>query len=350
MSRGQLVGVGVVLAAVAVTGVFAVIGLSHIATFVLAAITLGGVAWIVSTGVDAVGAHTGPAFTGVLQATMANLPEFFIVLFSLKAGELVIAETSILGSIFVNAFLVLGVVVLVGTRASPERIMRFKRRLPRDTATLLLLAVYLIALLGLSTELGDRASHHPEVISILGSLCLLAVYAIWLPRYLRDRSDEDLSDERRDALPLPTALGLLAIGGVSAALVSDWFVTALQPSLPSLHLSKTFAGLVIAAIAGNAAENVASIVQAAHGRFDLAIALVENSVSQVAVFLFPLLVLVSLAFSTHLTFVVHPVFIGALVLMAIVLWQITGDGQAYAFEGAALVALYAILALIAFYD
>jgi Ca2+:H+ antiporter len=124
----------------------------------------------------------------------------------------------------------------------------------------------------------------------------------------------------------------------------------LEPSLPVLHLSRTFAGLVIAAIAGNAAENVASIVQAARGRADLAIALVENSVSQVAVFLFPLLVLVSLAFSTHLTFVVNPAFIGALVLMAISLWQITGDGHAYAFEGAALIALYAILALTAFYD
>src|SRR5205814_5109842 len=98
--------------------------------------------------------------------------EFFIVLFSLKAGELVVAESSILGSIFVYAFLVLGIVLLVGTRASAERIMRFKRRLPRDTATLLLLAVYLIALLGLSTELGDRAGRHPEVISVVGALCL----------------------------------------------------------------------------------------------------------------------------------------------------------------------------------
>jgi Ca2+:H+ antiporter len=354
LSHRQAAIVLLAMGGVALTGVFSVAGLSDVATFVLAALALAGVAWIVSYAVDAMSAHLAPALTGILQSTAGNMPEFFLVLFALRAGQLVVAETSLLGSLFANALLVMGAVIVVGSRASRDGVMRFKARLPKDTSTLLLLAVYLIALLGLSTRAGDRAGQHPEVISVVGALCLLAVYGIWLPRYLTEREQagvEDRPAERGEGgMPLSSALGLLALGGVGSALASDWFVKALEPSLPALHLSKTFAGLVIAAIAGNAAENVAGIIQAGKGRADLAISLVENSVSQVALFLFPLLVLVSLLFSSHLTFLVNPVFIGALVLMAISLWQITGDGQAYAFEGAALIALYAILALIAFYD
>ncbi len=117
-----------------------------------------------------------------------------------------------------------------------------------------------------------------------------------------------------------------------------------------LHLSDAFAGLVIVAIAGNAVENVAGVVLAAKGQSDLAIAVVKNSVSQVAVFLFPLLILVSLFFETPLTFSLAPVYIGALALTALAVWQITGDGEAAVFEGVALVALYVILATLTLYE
>ena len=110
-----------------------------------------------------------------------------------------------------------------------------------------------------------------------------------------------------------------------------------------LHISQAFAGLVIVAIAGNAVENVAGLVLACKGRSDLAISVVKNSVAQIAAFLFPLLVLVSFALATTLTFALAPVYIGALVLTALALWQVTGDGEAAEFEGWALVALYVIL-------
>lgn len=346
-ARRRLV-LGVSLVLVVASGALTIGGAPHVAAFVASALALAGVAWIVATAVDAIGGHASAGLTGVLQATMANLPEFFVVLFALHARDRVVAETSLLGSIFANSLLVLGVVIVVGARVG-EGVMRFRTRLPRDTATLLLLAVFLIAVLGLSTSLGQRAGRHPEAISIVGALCLVAVYGTWLPRYLRESEAATARDEC-PAMRLPAAVGMLVVGGIAAALVSDWFVHDLEPSLVTLHLSKTFAGLVVAAIAGNAAENLASVVQAAKGRSDLALALVENSVSQVALVLYPLAVVVSLLFPAHLTFVVNPVFIGALVLTALVLWQITGDGQAYAFEGAALVSIYAILALVAFYD
>jgi Ca2+:H+ antiporter len=120
--------------------------------------------------------------------------------------------------------------------------------------------------------------------------------------------------------------------------------------MDQLGVPKAFAGLVIVAIAGNAAENAAGVTLAAKGDADLAISVIKNSVAQIAAFLFPALVLVSFLFATPLTFALAPVFVGALALTALALWQITTDGEATLFEGVALIALYAILAAVAFFE
>ena len=118
--------------------------------------------------------------TGVLQSTLGNLPELFIVIFSLSAGELVVAQFSILGSLFANALLVLGLAIAAGASSAEDGVMRFQKRLPNDTATLLLLSVFLIAILGLSDQVGDKASEHQVAISVVGAICLLVVYGAWL--------------------------------------------------------------------------------------------------------------------------------------------------------------------------
>ena len=112
-------------------------GVSRIVAFVFAMLALAGVAWVVSMSIEQVGRRLGPAVTGVLQATLANLPEFFVVIFALGAGETVIAQTAILGSILVNALLVLGLVIIAGAVRADKGVMRFSPRLPNDTATLL---------------------------------------------------------------------------------------------------------------------------------------------------------------------------------------------------------------------
>ena len=230
--------------------------------------------------------------------------------------------------------------------------MRFRRRLPNDTATLLLLALSAIALLGLSDRLGDRASAHQVEISVVGAICLLAVYGVWLWSYIRSerRVEPAIEEPAHGAMPFAPALGMLALAGVAAAFVSDWFVGALDPAVEALHISKAFAGVVIVGIAGNAVENVVGITLAAKGQSDLAVSVVKNSVAQVAAFLFPALVLLSLFFSTRLTFVLNPVYVAALAVTALALWQITGDGEAYAFEGLALVGIYVVLATVTFFE
>ena len=323
-----------------------------VATFVVTAAALGGLAWVIGVATESVGARYGPAVTGALQSTLGNLPELFIVIFALAAGELVVAQFSILGSLFANALLVLGLAIVAGSVKAPGGVMEFGRRLPNDTATLLLLALFTISLLGLSDQVGDRASEHQVAISVVGALCLLAVYAAWLWSYLRsDRAGERaLVETAHGMLPFRLAVALLALAGVFAALVSDWFVSSLDPAVEALGISKAFTGLVIVAIAGNAVENVVAVQLAAKGHNDLAISVVKNSVAQIACFLFPVLVLVSLLFDEQLTFVIDPVYLGALALTAISVWQITGDGKAVAFEGLALVSLYVVLATLTWFE
>jgi Ca2+:H+ antiporter len=343
--------------------------------FAVATVALAGLAWVVSFATEQLGERFGPGVTGVLQSTLGNLPELFVVIFALQKGELVVAQTAIVGSVLANALLVLGLVIVVGARRSGDGIMRFHKKLPRDTATLLQVTVFIIVLLGLSLAAHDPASHHVKAISAVGAVCLLVVYLAWVVPYLRsDKAPgvegaaqpdaqgeaaepigagevaEPEEAEHGPRLPLGVTLGLLLCAGVASAFVSDWFVNGLKPAIEQLHVSQAFAGLVIVAIAGNAVENVAGIVLAWKGRSDLAISVVKNSVAQIAAFLFPLLVLISLALSTALTFSLAPVYIGALLLTTLALAQVTGDGEAAEFEGWALVALYVILATLTLYE
>jgi Ca2+:H+ antiporter len=327
--------------------------------FALATFALAGLAWAVSLATEQLGERLGPGATGMLQSTLGNLPELFVVVFALKAGELVVAQTAIIGSILANALLVLGLVIVIGARRSPDGVMRFSKRLPRDTATLLLMAVFIIVLLGLSLGAHDPASHHVQAISAVGAVCLLVVYLAWVVPYLR--ADAKAGVQRTDGahgaatrkgprVSLGVTLALLTAAGTASAFVSDWFVNALAPAISVLHISQAFAGLVIVALAGNAVENVAGLVLAHKRRYDLAISVVKNSVAQIAAFLFPVLVLVSFALPTQLTFALAPVYIGALALTALTVSQVTGDGEAAAFEGWALVALYVILATLTLYE
>jgi Ca2+:H+ antiporter len=351
LTRPERVLLGVVAAMVVLAGVTRYAhGVSRTIAFVFATLALAGVAWVVALSVEQVGQRVGPAATGVMQATLANLPEFFVVIFALGAHQIVIAETAILGSILVNALLVLGLVIVAGARRANDGIMRFSPRLPNDTATLLLVSSFIIVLIGLTHSAGDSASRHAETISIIGACTILAVYATWLRQYLTRPQAAGAEDSEPPRLSLRTSLGLLILAGVASAFVSDWFVNALQPTIKTLHISQAFAGLVIVAIAGNAVENVAGIVLAHKGQSELAISVVKNSVSQIAAFLYPLLVLVSLLTVTHLTFTLASVYIGALIGTAVIVWQITGDGEATVFEGVALVATFVILGTVAWFE
>ncbi len=382
----------VLLPAVAVAGVLA--GAANygawatVPRFALATLALAGLAWVVALATEQLGEHVGAAATGALQATLGNLPELFVVVFALKAGELVVAQTALVGSLLANALLVLGLAIVAGARRAPDGVMRFSSRLPNDATTLLLVTVFLIVLIGLALSSGSGAGGHVTSISVVGACCLLGVYGTWLVPYLRSparslptetlpgaepsaATPSTLSPAPSSSSPpgsvappvavlepeggqarisLRAAVALLVLAAVGAGFVSEWFVAALRPAIEVLHISTAFAGLVIVAIAGNAVEHVASITLAARGKSDLAIAVVKSSVAQTAAFLYPVLVLISLTLPTQLTFALSPVYIGALGLMTLAVWQVTADGEAAAFEGWALAAIYVIVAVVAAYQ
>ena len=312
---------------------------------------LAGLAHLVSLATEQVGERFGPAATGVLQSTLGNLPEFFVVVFALRAGEVVVAQTSIIGSLFANALLVLGLVIVVGARQASDGVMRFGPRLPNDTATLLLVASFIIVIVGVAHATHEPAAQHERAISTVAAIALLLRLPV-VGGALRARRGGRGAGARGAPRACRSASrsALLAAGGVGAAFVSDWFVAALRPTIDQLGVSEAFAGLVVVAIAGNAVENVVGLVLARKGQADLAISVVKNSVAQVAAFLYPALVLISLLFAHQLTFALSPVLIAALLLTALAMWQITGDGEAAEFEGWALVAIYVILAVFTLYE
>jgi Ca2+:H+ antiporter len=318
--------------------------------FAAATVALAGLAYIVSFATEQVGERFGPAVTGLMQSTLGNLPELFVVIFALRAGHTVVAQTSIIGSIFANALLVLGLVIVVGATRSDDNCMRFGPKLANDTATLLLLCNFIIVLIALSLGSSDPASHHVKGVSTIGAICLLSVYVVWVIPYVRNERRGSGEAGHGPRVPLALSATLLGIAGAGSAFVSDWFIHALEPAIAQLGVSEAFAGLVIVAIAGNAVENATGLVLAYKGQSDLAISVVKNSVAQIAAFLFPVLVLISLLFAHQLTFALAPVYVGALGLTAIAVWQVTGDGEASAFEGWALVATYVMLAALTLYE
>ena len=229
--------------------------------------------------------------------------------------------------------------------------MRFSPRLPNDTATLLLIASFIILLVALANGANDSASHHIKTISIVGAVAILVAYGVWVHQYLTDRAGGHEAQPSRRACPTRDQRDPARCRRAwPPAFVSDWFVHALEPTIHTLGISRSFAGLVIVATAGNAVEHAVGVVLAAKGQNELAISVVKNSVAQIAAFLYPLLVLVSLLTATTLTFALPPVYTGALLGTAVIVWQITGDGEATPFEGTALIAAFVILATVAAFE
>src|SRR4249919_367562 len=205
MTRAEKGLLAVTAAVTVVAGVLRYSGASAVPAFAAATLALAALAWVVAVATEQVGLRYGPAVTGFLQASLGNLPELFVVLFALGAGELVVAQTSLIGSILANALLVQGLVIVTGVLASDDDLMRFRTRLPQDAATLGLVTIFVITVVGLAIESSTQASHHIQGLSIVGAVCLLFVYGFWAWGYLR--SDVPPDDAGTARLPIELAIG-----------------------------------------------------------------------------------------------------------------------------------------------
>ncbi|HEX7590004.1 MAG TPA: calcium/proton exchanger [Demequinaceae bacterium] len=318
--------------------------------FIVSAVALALLASLVGRSVDALGDRLGAGATGVVQSALGNLPELFVCIFALKAGLYDVVRAAIVGSILSNVLLVLGLAFVFGGLRHGRQ--RFSTDRSRTLALMLLLAVFALAIPSLTFALHTPAALHEEALSQVTAIVLIALFALSLPAALAKGAIEETRREKHaaaeaasvDRWPLWLALGVLAAAAVAAAFVSDWFVTALTPAMESAHISATFAGLVIVAIAGNAVENVVGIQLALRNKADYALAVILQSPLQVALVVAPALVLAAPLIGANFTLVLSPLLLAALLVSVIVTFVVVFDGESTWFEGAALVSLYVLLA------
>ncbi|WP_235683008.1 calcium/proton exchanger [Mycolicibacterium alvei] len=325
-------------------------GWPHLVAFGVSALAVGVLASLVGLAVDQLGDRFGPGATGVLQSALGNLPELFICIFALKAGLVDVVRAALIGSILANLLLVLGLAFLVGgLKHGPQKLGSAQ---VRTILVLMVLSVTAMAIPSIAHEVHAPASEHEVSFSMIVSVVLLVLFGLSLPYSLsRDKDKAKTSDpvpqphKEAPRWPVGVAIGMLAIAGASAAFVSDWFVAALEPAMDSLHISQAFAGLVIVAIAGNAVENVVGVQLAAKNQSEYAFSIILNSPIQIALVLAPVLVLVSQIFGlASLTLVFGPMLIVALLVAVVLAAIIAFDGESTWLEGAALIALYCIIA------
>ena len=344
--RSDKVIIGGAAALCVLAGIARYGGWNSVVAFVVSAGAVAILASLVGRSVEQLGDRFGPGATGVLQSALGNLPELFICIFSLKAGLVDVVRAALVGSILANLLLVLGLAFLVGGLKHGTQQLGSERA--RTIVVLMMLSVTAMAIPSIAHEVHSPAADHEVAFSVIVSVVLIALFALSLPFSLRRDDDSGAEPEfeiEAPRWPVALAVGLLALAGVLAAFVSDWFVHALEPAMDSLDISQAFAGLVIVAIAGNAIENVVGVQLAARGQSEYAFSVILNSPLQIALVLAPVLVLVSQIFGlASLTLVFGPMLVVALVLAVVLGALIAIDGESTWLEGATLIALYAVIA------
>ena len=332
--------------AVICAAVFYYLKLNPVLAFLTSAAAVALLAALVGRSVEQLGDRFGPGATGVLQSALGNLPELFISIFALRAGLTTVVKAALVGSILSNLLLVLGLSFFVGGLRHGTQKLGSSRA--RTIVTLMLLSVMAMAIPSLAHWIHSAAAPHEETFSLIVAIVLLVLFLLYLPASLKRGKTgvaNDVDDEEKPRWPLWLAVALLTIASTAAAFVSDWFVTALEPSMKSMHISDEFAGLVIVAIAGNAIENVVGIQLAAKGRSEYAFSVIINSPLQIALVLAPLLVIISQVFGlASFTLVFSPMLLAAMFLAIVLAAFISFDGESNWLEGAALIAIYIIIA------
>lgn len=338
-------------------------GVNAVAAFVVAALALATLASLVGRSVEALGDRLGPNATGILQTALGNLPELFVIMFALKAGLFGVVKATIVGSILSNALLVLGLAFVVGGLKHGRQ--RFAADDVRTLGLMFTLAVFILAIPSLTDALHTPAESHERAVSMVVSVVMLVLFALSLPATLGKRNKEPTEHPRARSpivaspesakaassatahgeWPLAMAIGMLAVAGVGAAFVSEWFVAALEPAMDAAGINEVFAGLVIVAIAGNAVENFVGIQLAAKNQMDYAVQVILQSPVQIALTIAPIVCLAAVWLGQpDFDLVFSPLLLAVMIMSALVAVLVTFDGESNWFEGAVLCALYVAIA------
>lgn len=317
-------------------------GIGDTALFVLSAVALIPLAWLIGEATEHAAEHTGPGIGGFLNATFGNAPELIIALFAVHEGLQDVVRGSLVGSVVGNLLLVLGFSLLFGGEGRLDRWSSF------SSFGLVALAIALFLIPSIPSWSSSPDSHQIEHLSVVISVALLIVYVVTTIYSLRRHHVAHVSgDEEVEGWSFRASLAALGLATVVTAFVAQMLVGSLEVFADRVGLSDFFVAVVIVAIVGNAAEHGGAVVVAYHGKLKLAAEIALSSSAQVAVFLIPAVMLLSLVFgSLDLGF--RRVEIGALALSLGIVAVTTGGGVSSRFRGALLVVAYIGLAVMFF--
>ena len=310
--------------------------------FVLAAVSLIPLAWLIGEATEHAAEHTGPGIGGFLNATFGNAPELIIALIAVNDGLTDVVRGSLSGSVVGNLLLVLGASLLAGGKGSLDRFSSFL------SFGLIAFATLLFLIPSVPGWNGDPDTDGLALVSLAISIVLLVVYVVVTWYSLRRHTAMHVaSDDEIEGWSFRLALGVLAVATVVTALIAEILVGSLEVFADKVGLSEFFVSAVIVAIVGNAAEHGGAVLVARRGKIALAAEIALASAAQVAVFLIPAVALLSwLIDPLSLSF--RPVEIAALAGSVAFATLVLFRGQSSRTRGLLLLGGYAVV-VVAFF-
>lgn len=337
---------------------------SPLLVFIFACISLIPLAGLLGEATEELAIHTGPKIGGLLNATLGNAAELIITIVALSAGKTELVKASITGSILGNLLLILGFSLLLG--GLKNGVQRFDRGLTGMSATMMLLATIgliiptLLELIheiqGGTLNMTNTAVRDPALdsISMAVAAVLMILYVLSLiytfqtpAREQHSGTDDHTAEEasHKAKWSIPMSVGMLTISTIAIVFLSEMLVGAVEPVVASLGVSELFLGIIIIPLVGNVAEHIVGVQVALKNKMDLSLTISLGSSMQVAMFVAPLLVFVSLLFGPEMTLFFSVLEIAALTLAVFTASFISTDGESNWLEGAELLAVYVIIAL-----
>ena len=332
--------------------------------FAAAALGVIPTAAVMGEATEHLAAQTGPGIGGFLNVTFGNAPELIIAFFALKEGLQEVVKASIVGSIIGNILLVLGAAMLVGGLKRDKQ--EFNRTAASAQSAMLLLALTALilpavfqlvhggSLPGVAEERVDFGSD-VEKLSFGVAIVLMGSYAAGLIFSLKTHRKvfnpfEPEEEEHAGGWSMKRSFIALGVAAVLVGLMSEILVGSITEASDTIGLSEFFVGVFIVAIVGNAAEHWVAVLVAAKDKMDLAVSIAVGSSAQIALFVAPLLVLLSFVIGpAPMALVFNGYELGGLVFAVLIANHITADGESNWFEGVQLLALYAVLGLVFFF-
>jgi len=323
---------------------------AHTLLFVLSVLAIVPLAALLSHATESVAAKTGDAAGGLLNATLGNLTELVIALTALRAGQYMLVKASIAGAIVTNTLFMLGASFLLG--GLKHHVQEFNRVSARVQAGLLFLAsVALLVPSAVATADAATATAFTQHLSLGLAVLLIVAYALGMLFSLKTHRELFASAEHADEggeppWPIGLALGTLAGVTVLVALVSEVFVESVQKAAEDFGMTPAFVGFIIVALVGGAAEMASAFSGARKNRLDLSVGIALGSASQIALFVAPVLVLLSYVIGpTPMDLQLWP---GAVVMMLIATLTaslVTNSGRSAWFIGVLVLMVYLVFAM-----